>query len=99
MPNFRTAHFQCKPESIEKCQQANREFIEYLKANEPGTLRYTSLQQADDATKFMNFMIFQDEAAEEQHRNSEGVKRFTGVLYPELVGDVQFTGYAILAST
>jgi quinol monooxygenase YgiN len=96
---FRTAHYQCQPGSVEKCQQANREFIEYIKANEPGTLRYTSLQQADDPTKFMNFMIFQDEAAEERHRTSEGVRRFTDVLYPELVDGVQFTAYTILAST
>ena len=99
MPVFRTAHYEVKPEALEKCQQANREFIEYIKANEPGTLRYTSLQQADTPTKFMNFMIFQDEATEETHRNSEGVKRFTDALYPELISEVQLTGYSILTST
>ena len=99
MPVFVTAHFQVKPESRAKCEQAIREFIDYIKANEPGTLRYTSLQQADDPTRFMHFFIFQDAAARETHANSEGVKRFTSVLYPETLAPVEFMEYTIVAST
>ena len=73
--------------------------MDYIKANEPGTLRYTALQQADDPTSFVNFMIFQDAAAEQQHRQSDAVKRFTAVLYPETVASVEFTDYSIVAST
>jgi quinol monooxygenase YgiN len=99
MPIFQTAHFRVKPESRAKCEQAIREFIDYIKANETGTLRYTSLQQIDDPTSFMHFFIFQDEAAQEKHRSSEGVQRFTSALYPELIDEVQFTEYITLAST
>jgi len=99
MPIFQTAYFKVKPESRALCERAILEFIDYIKANEPGTLRYTSLQRADDPNSFMHFFIFQDEAAREIHRSSESVERFTSALYPELNGEVTFTEYAMLAST
>jgi len=99
MPVFMTARFIVKPESREKCEQAIHEFIDYIKANEPGTLRYTSLQQADDPTSYMHFFSFQDEAARDKHANSEGVSRFTSVLYPETLTPVEFTEYKMVAST
>ena len=99
MPILKTARYQLNPGSVEKCQQAIREFVEYIKANEQGTLRYTALQQSDDSTRFLHFMMFQDEAAETKHAGSEGVKRFTDVLYPETLAPVEFTSYEIVAST
>ncbi len=100
MTIFQTAHFTVKPESLEKCKAAIQEFIDYVKANEPGTLRYTSLQESGDPHKFMHFFIFQDEAAQEIHRSSPGVTKFTGILYPELASNgVTFTEYAFFAST
>lgn len=99
MPIFMTAHFKVKPESRATCEQAVREFIEGIKATEPGTLRYTSLQQPDDANSFMHFFIFTDAAARDTHANSENTRRFTSVLYPELVAPVTFTAYAMFAST
>jgi quinol monooxygenase YgiN len=99
MPVFMTARFIVRPEAREKCEQAIREFIDYIKANEPGTLRYTSLQQADDPTSYMHFFIFQDEAARDKHANSEGVSRFTSVLYPQTLAPVEFTEYKMVAST
>jgi quinol monooxygenase YgiN len=99
MPVFMTARFIVRPEAREKCEQAIREFIAYVKDNEPGTLRYTSLQQADDPTSYMHFFIFQDEAARDKHANSEGVSRFTSVLYPQTLAPVEFTEYKMVAST
>jgi quinol monooxygenase YgiN len=96
---FMTARFNVKPESREKCEAAIHEFIDYIKANEPGTLRYTSLQQADDPNAFMHFFIFQDAAAREKHANSEGVNHFTSALYPETLAPVEFTEYTVVAST
>ncbi len=99
MPVFMTARFKVKPEAREKCEQAIREFIAYVKANEPGTLRYTSLQEQSDPTSFMHFFIFEDEAAREKHANSEGVNRFTAVLYPECLAPVEFVEHTMVAST
>ena len=38
-------------------------------------------------------MMFEDEAAENIHANSEAVDRFTGILYPETVDGVTFERY------
>ena len=98
MPIFKTARYQVRPESVEKCKEAVRTFVEHIKANEPGTLRYTAMQQPDDPTRFLHFMIFEDKAAEDKHGNSEAVRRFTDVLYPETLAPVEFNDYTIVAS-
>jgi quinol monooxygenase YgiN len=99
MPIYQTARFQVRPEAVERAEEANRALVNYILGHEPGTLVYLVHQQQNDPTRFLNFMVFQDEAAREQHRGSEGVKRFTGVLSPELLAPVEFTAYTVVAST
>ena len=100
MTLHKTARFQVKPESLAVCQQAVRDFIVYVRANEPGTRLYLALQAQDDPTQFLHYFVFDDAAAEERHRGSEGVMRFTSTLYSELASDgVAFTDYTLLATT
>lgn len=100
MPLYMTARFSVKPESLDRCKQAIEDFIAYIKAHKPGTQIYTSLQDSENETEFLHYFIFDDAAAEEKHRTSEGVKRFTGILYPELASDgVEFKRYTLAAST
>jgi quinol monooxygenase YgiN len=99
MPIYQTARFEVKPEALEACQQAIRIFVEYVRAQEPGTLSYMSLHESDDPHKFLHLFIFRDAGARDAHANSEAVNRFTGTLYPDLIGPVEFTEYQVFAET
>jgi quinol monooxygenase YgiN len=98
MPIHMTARFEVQKEALEVCQGAIQKFVEYVRANEPDTLLYTSLQEKENPTRFLHF-IFHDEKAREIHSSSEAVNRFTNILYPNLVVPVEFTAYTAFAST
>jgi len=66
---------------------------DHVRTDEPGTKLYLSLQAAEEPTRFLHVMMFEDEAAENIHANSEAVDRFTGILYPETVDGVTFERY------
>lgn len=96
---YMTARFRVRPDSLELCKRAISDFITYIKETEPGTLLYISLQEEDDDTSFLHFFIFESKEAQEAHRTSEGVKRFTDILYPELVDGVEFSAYRLFSTT
>ena len=96
---YMTAQFTVRPESVEKVQEIIAEFVDYVTRNEPDTLTYMSMQETDDATRFLHVFIFENEAAEEHHANSQAVKHFTDILYPECIEPVKFTSYRLVAST
>ena len=92
------AQYQIRPSGVDKVKRAIEEFVEYVRANEPGTEMYVAWQQKDDPTRFVHFFIFADQAAQDAHSNSAAVKRFEAAYRPELVGgDVVFTGYDMVA--
>ena len=99
MAIYQTARFQVKKEALSECEAAIRKFLEYVRANEPKTLLYISLQQSDDPTRFLHYFVFEDEAARDRHSSSLGTDHFTSILYPHLVEPVEFTEYAQFAST
>ncbi|MGH2660023.1 MAG: putative quinol monooxygenase [Actinomycetota bacterium] len=90
---YGTARFSVKPEALDRCRSAIEEFVSYVRVNEPATQLYLSLQDRADPTRFLHVMIFDDEAAEDLHANSDAVKRFTEVLYPETEDGVAFDKY------
>lgn len=99
MPIYQTAYFVVRDDALEECQKAIREFVAYVRENEPDTLLYTSLQGKEHATHFLHYFIFRDEQARELHASSEAVNHFTGILYSNLIAPVEFTEYNLFAST
>ena len=99
MPVYMTARFEVRKERLDVCQRAIQEFVDYIGANEPDTLLYTSLYEGADPTRFLHYFIFRDEAARDRHSSSDAVFRFTDILYPHLVAPVEFTEYVVFANT
>jgi quinol monooxygenase YgiN len=95
---FESGAYRVKPAAVEKVKRAIAEFVEHVKANEPGTQMYLAWQQKDDPTRFLHLFIFADAVAREMHSQSDAVKRFEAAYSPELVdGEVVFTQYEMIA--
>ena len=92
------ARYQVRPESLQKCLAAIHEFVAYVRAREPGTLRYEVWQEQKDPTRFVHLFVFRDAEADRIHSASAEVKRFAGVLYPECLAPVEFIDYDFVAS-
>jgi quinol monooxygenase YgiN len=92
------ARYEVLPEALGRCLAAIREFVAYVRANEPGTLRYEVLQERERPTRFVHLFIFRDAEAHRIHSASPEVKRFASVLYPACLAPVEFIDYGMVAS-
>jgi len=52
MSIYLTAYFVVRDDALEACQQVIREFVDYVRANEPETLLYTSMQEKENPNHF-----------------------------------------------
>ena len=87
------ARYEVKPEALERCLAAIHEFVAYVRAHEPGTLRYEVWQEPEHPTRFVHIFTFQDAEADRIHSASTEVKRFASILYPECLAPVEFIDY------
>ncbi len=87
------ARYQVRPEALERCLAAIHEFVAYVRMSEPGTLRYEVWQEQADPTRFVHIFVFRDAAADQVHSESNEVKKFAAVLYPECLAPVEFIDY------
>ena len=99
MPIYQTAHYQVRPDAVDRVKQAIEEFVAYVHLNEPGARVYQSWQLQSDPTQFLHLFIFENEAAASIHSQSAAVARFEAVYTQELVGGpVIFTDYDLVAT-
>jgi quinol monooxygenase YgiN len=96
---YMTARFRIQPQAVQATLYAINDFIEGIKATEPGTVQYTAVQDFEDSFAFLNFFSFVDEEAEETHRNSANTARFVEVLYEHVEGDVIFQRWNPVSTT
>jgi quinol monooxygenase YgiN len=92
------ARYQVRPEAVARCLAAIHEFVAYVRANEPGTLRYEVWQEEKDPTRFVHIFVFRDAEADRIHSESQEVKKFAGILYPECLAPVEFIDYKHVVS-
>lgn len=92
------AYYQVRAESLELCLGAIHEFVSYVRANEPGTLRYDVWQERNDPTRFVHIFTFRDAEADRTHSESAAVKKFSGILYPQCLAPVEFIDYDLVTS-
>jgi quinol monooxygenase YgiN len=95
---FQLARYQVRPESLDLCLRAIREFVTYVRMNEPGTLRYDVWQEQENPTRFVHVFIFRDAEADRLHSESAAVKKFSSILYPECLSRVEFIDYRQVTS-
>ena len=92
------ARYQVRPEALDRCLAAIREFVAYVKAKERGTLRYEVWQEEKDPTRFVHIFTFRDAEADRIHSESAEVKKFASILYPECLAPVEFVDYKHVVS-
>ena len=87
------ARYEIKPEALETVVAAIHEFVAYVRANEPGALRYEVWQEAERPTRFVHLFVWKDEEANRIHGESAAVKKFAGILDPNCLAPVEFIEY------
>ena len=87
------AHYEVRPEALSECLAAIHEFVEYVRTNECGALRYEVWQEAEHPTRFVHIFVWKDAEANRVHSESAAVKRFASILYPNCLAPVEFIGY------
>jgi quinol monooxygenase YgiN len=74
------AEYQIKEGTLDIVQDAIKEFLAAIRAAEPET-EYISYR-VGDSDRFVHFMAFIDQAAQERHQKAEYTSQFVDVLYP-----------------
>ena len=87
------ARYEVRVEALDECLAAIHEFVAYVRANEPGALRYEVWQEAEHPTRFVHIFVWRDAEANRIHGESAAVKKFAGILYPRCLAPVEFVEY------
>ena len=87
------ARYEVRPEALEACLAAIHEFVAYVRENEPGALRYEVWQDSKVPTRFVHIFVWRDAEANRIHGESDAVKKFASILYPNCIAPVQFIEY------
>lgn len=56
-------------------------------------------QDVKDSTKFVHFMMFEDEKVQKKHQTAPYTKKFVAVLYPNCIQEPIFTTFKSITST
>jgi quinol monooxygenase YgiN len=80
------ARMRIKGDKTAEAEQALLEMAEYVRANEPGTLRYTLHRGIGDPTQLLMYEQYADQAAVDAHGTSARIQQLFATLGPLLDG-------------
>jgi quinol monooxygenase YgiN len=95
---IKIARYQVRPESREAVEQAMREFAAHVAFELPDST-WTTYRDAKSPDRYVSVITADDPGADERHRQSPGTKKFVDALYPNVVGEVEFTEYELVANS
>ncbi len=98
MKLYKTARYKVKPEKIDIVEKARHEHAAHFTEQFPGILWWT-VKDKEDPTRYLSLIIVTDEATNEKASESEGTAKFVDVLYPNLIGEVEWTDWEPVAYT
>jgi quinol monooxygenase YgiN len=98
MKLYKTARYKVKSDKIDDVEKAMHEHAAHLKEEFPGFLWWT-IRDKEDPTRYLSLIIPPDEAANQKASESEGTKKFVDVLYPNLIGEIEWTDWEPVAYT
>jgi len=98
MKMYKTARYRVKPEKVTEVEQAMNEHAARLKEQFPGFLWWT-VKAKEDPNLYLSLIISPDENTNQQASGSEGTGIFVNVLYPNLIGEVEWTDWQPVAHT
>jgi quinol monooxygenase YgiN len=94
---FKMARYTVRPENLNDVKEAIQEFVAEIKENEPATF-YETYQEAEGPT-FVHLMCFENEEAEDAHKNSSHTNTFVDRIYPICENPPIFTSLSLLDSS
>ena len=78
-------------------ERALTDMIEYVRANEPGTVRYTLHRAVGDPTTLLMYEQYADQAAVDTHSTSARIQQLFATLGPLLDGQPGIEMYSEVA--
>ena len=97
-PIRQLARYQVGYDGLALCLSAIREYVAWVRANEPGTLLYEVWQERDNPTSFVHICVFRDGAADRAHSASPALHKLTGIIGSECLAPVEFIDYELVAA-
>ena len=85
------AKLKVKPGCEAQFETAAREMIAAARAAEPGTINYILHKNLRDATEFVYYEVYQDQAALDAHGKTDHMRAFGGKIGPLLAGRADIT--------
>lgn len=98
MKLHKTARYRVKPEMAADVEKAMHEHAKRLKEQFPGLLWWT-IREKENPSQYLTLIIAADESTNQQASNSEGTSKFVALLYPNLIGEIEWTDWEPVAYT